>query len=281
MQQPMYTFLLGAAFMAYLQAAVAYNVLFWRRLPRYGRWATVGLVAGAAVHTIALIVAWLEIGRPLFGMGANTLAYYSWLTVLIYLVLERTVRQKALGFLVAPLISVAVLAAIFLPVQEKAALAPFASSVWLPVHIGVSFASYAALSVAFVSAVLYLYRERQLKSHRLDALSANSPALGTLEVTTYRLVEAGFLLLTITILIGSVGSQQAWGRYWSWEPKQTAALLTWLVYLAYFILRNVTRLSGGQTARCAIAGFVSILVTYFAVNLLLPGQHNFSLMVSP
>ena len=92
---------------------------------------------------------------------------------------------------------------------------------------------------------------------------------------TYRLIEVGFVSLTLTLISGAVGSERAWGSYWSWEPKQTATLATWFVYLTYFHLRNVVGWSGRQTARCAVAGFVAVLVTYLAMNLLLPGQHGF------
>ena len=281
MPEQFYPFLLGAAFMAYLQASITYQLLLALRRPRYGRWGTIGLAAGIAVHTAALLIAWLESGRPVFGVGANTLAYYAWLTVAIYLALEFVLREKALGAIVAPFACLSLLGAILLPRQVSETLRPFAGNSWLAAHVGVSFASYAAFTVAAGSALLYLAQERQLKSRRWRAFVVNLPPLGTLEVLTYRLIEIGFVLLSATILVGGLVAQQAWDSYWSWEPKQTATLATWLVYLGYFLLRNVTRLSGGQTARCAVAGFAAILVSYLAVNLLLPGQHTFGLVERP
>ncbi len=265
--------LLGAAFLAYLQGTVLYELLLASRRPRFGRWATISLLVGVAVQGLALLARWLAAGRLTLDSSVDTLAVYAWLTAGAYLMLERLIREKALGALVAPLISLAVLAALLLPREAHPELAPFVRSVWLPAHVVVSVIGYASLSVAFGSAVLYLLHERQLKRHQ--GLRLRLPPLGTLELVTYRLVEVGFVALTLTLISGAVGSEQAWGSYWSWEPKQTATLATWLVYVAYFHLRNVVGSSGRQTARCAVLGFVAVLVTYLVMNLFLPGQHAF------
>lgn len=265
--------LLGAAFLAYLQGTVLYELLLASRRPRFGRWATISLLVGVAVQSLSLLARWLESGRLTLDSSVDMLAVYAWLTAGAYLALERVIREKALGAFVAPLISLAVLAAILLPSEAHPELAPFVRSVWLPAHVAVSVISYASLTVAFGSAVLYLLHERQLRGRR--GLLSRLPPLGTLERVTYRLVEIGFVSLTLTLISGAVGSEQAWGSYWSWEPKQTATLATWLVYVVYFHLRNVAGWSGRQTARCAVIGFVAVLVTYLVMNLFLPGQHDF------
>ncbi len=265
--------LLGAAFLAYLQGTVLYELLLASRRPRLGRWATTSLLVGVAIQSLALLARWLAAGRLTLDSSVDTLAVYAWLTAGAYLALERVIREKALGALVAPLISLAVLSAILLPREAHPELAPFLRSAWLPAHVAVSAIGYASLSVAFGSAALYLLHESQLKGIRGHLLRL--PPLGTLERVTYRLVEVGFVALTLTLISGAVGSEQAWGSYWSWEPKQTATLATWLVYVVYFHLRNVAGWSGRQTARCAVVGFVAVLVTYLVMNLFLPGQHDF------
>ena len=278
MAQQVSPIFLWAAVLAYLQATVAYQLLLALRRPRFGRWATIGLLVGMVAHSLSLLVRWLAEGRLILGTGTDTLAFYVWLTVAIYLALERAMGQKALGALIAPLACLALLAAALAPRQSAPALAPFVESIWLPVHVVVSFASYASLTVAFGCAVLYLMQQRQLKSRRLWRLFAYLPPLGTLELLTYRLIEVGFVLLTLAIVVGAFGSEQAWGSYWSWEPKETAALVTWLIYLGYFHLRNVAGWAGKHTARLAVAGFVAVLFTYLVVSLVLPGQHDFGLV---
>lgn len=265
--------LLGTAFLAYLQGTVLYQLLLASRRPRFGHWATISLLVGVAAQSLALLARWLAGGRLTLEGSVDTLAVYAWLTAGAYLALERAIREKALGALVAPLISLAVLAAILLPREAHPELVPFIRSVWLPVHIVVSVVGYSSLTVAFGSAVLYLLHERQLKGSRGHLLRL--PPLGTLELITYRLVEVGFIALTLTLISGAIGSEQVWGSYWTWEPKQTATLVTWLVYALYFHLRNVAGWSGRQTARCAVVGFVAVLITYLVMNLFLPGQHNF------
>ncbi len=278
MAQQVGLFVLGAAFLAYLQGTVLYQLLLAVRRPRYGRWATVALLIGAAAHGAGLVARWVESGHLAFANAVDTLALYAWLTVLIYLGLERVLGQKALGAVVAPLGCVAILGAILLPVHEHPTLWPFARSVWLPLHVAVSFASYALLTVAFGSALLYLLQERQLKGRRASVLFGHLPSLGTLDRLTFRLIEGGFVLLTIAIVSGAFGAEAAWGSYWSWEPKETSALITWLIYLAYFHLRNVVGWSGRQTARWAVLGFGAVLATYLLVNLALPGLHNFGVV---
>jgi ABC-type transport system involved in cytochrome c biogenesis permease subunit len=78
------------------------------------------------------------------------------------------------------------------------------------------------------------------------------------------------------MITGAVGSERAWGSYWSWEPKQTATLVTWLVYLAYFHWRN--SVGGRMAARWAVAGFFGVLFTYLVVNLFAPGLHDFGVL---
>jgi cytochrome c-type biogenesis protein CcsB len=270
---------LGAAFLAYLQGTVMYQLLLLLRRPRFGRWATLGLLIGISAQGVGLIIRWLGAGGIPFGAAAaDTLALYVWLTVAVCVVLERTMGQKALGAIVAPLACLGLLAVMLAPREEATALAPFARSLWLPIHVGASFASYASLTVAFGCAVLYLLQERQLKLRRPWGLFVHLPPLGTLELVTYRLIEAGFVLLTVAIVVGAFGSERAWGSYWSWEPKQTATLITWLIYLGYIHLRNVAGWAGKHTARLAVAGFLAVLVTYLVVSLALPGQHDFGLV---
>src|SRR5512138_1970775 len=107
--------LLGAAFLAYLQGTVLYELLLASRRPRFGRWATISLLVGVGVHTLALLARWLDAGRVVLDSSVDTLAVYAWLTAGAYLLLERLIREKALGTIVAPLVSLAVLAAIVLP----------------------------------------------------------------------------------------------------------------------------------------------------------------------
>src|SRR5512146_1195864 len=101
--------LLGAAFLAYLQGTVLYELLLASPRPRVGRWATGSLLVGVVVQSLALLARWLAAGRLTLDSSVDMLAFYAWLTAGAYLVLERVIREKALGALVAPLISLAVL----------------------------------------------------------------------------------------------------------------------------------------------------------------------------
>src|SRR5689334_19263945 len=100
-------------------------------------------------------------------------------------------------------------------------------------HIPLLMLSYVIFSAAFVVGVIYLWQERKMKSKHLNDLSYQLPSLDGLDVLIFKLILAGLPLLTIGILLGSIWAHQAWGRFWGWDPKETWALVTWLVYVGY------------------------------------------------
>ena len=100
------------------------------------------------------------------------------------------------------------------------------------------------------------------------------PEAADLEKATYRMVAFGFPFLTLGIATGAYWANQAWGRYWGWDDKEVAALVTWLVYATYLHLRRLPRTRGPRAAWVAVIGFWCVLFTYFGVNYLLGGQHS-------
>ena len=101
------------------------------------------------------------------------------------------------------------------------------------------------------------------------------PQKEKLDVISYRSVSLGMMFLTVTIGIGGVWAENAWGSYWSWDPKETWALVTWVIYLVYLHLRIRKGWSGRTAALFGVAGFVCVLFTYIGVNTLLPGLHSY------
>jgi cytochrome c-type biogenesis protein CcsB len=129
--------------------------------------------------------------------------------------------------------------------------------------------AYGALSVSFGAAVMYL---AQGKSNRFARL----PDSQTLDDIAYRSVMLGFPLLAIGIALGAYWANSAWGRYWGWDPKETSALVTWLIYGIYLHMRGLRNWSGTRSAVVLIAGFVAVMFTYFAVNLWVSGLHSYA-----
>ena len=117
--------------------------------------------------------------------------------------------------------------------------------------------------VSFVAAILFLTRKKKGDSADYDAFS-------------YRAILLGVPFLTLGILTGAMWAEQAWGNYWSWDPKETWAFITWLTYLAYLHTRRFSGWEGTKSAWFAVAAFGVVLFTYFGVNYLLTGLHSYA-----
>ena len=127
--------------------------------------------------------------------------------------------------------------------------------------------------MAFVLAVIFLLRDNMKARGFLDR---HVPGKEKLDVIGYRSVSLGFLFLTFTIITGAIWAEQAWGSYWSWDPKETWSLITWLVYAAYLHMRLRRGWQGRAAAIFAMVGFVCVMFTYVGVNTFLPGVHSYA-----
>ncbi len=140
----------------------------------------------------------------------------------------------------------------------------------LALHVSMMIISYAFLMVSFGCAVIMLAQG--------DSGVARYSWLPTFEAADdlgYRAVIVGFPLLAIGIILGSYWANYAWGHYWSWDPKETSALITWLVYAVYLHLRGIYSIRGRFIAWVLIAGFAATLFTYIGVSFLVPGLHSY------
>ncbi|MEW6660439.1 MAG: c-type cytochrome biogenesis protein CcsB [Thermodesulfobacteriota bacterium] len=146
-------------------------------------------------------------------------------------------------------------------------LMPALKSNWLLIHVVTCFLGYAAFTLGFGVAILYLAQERRSRP--------SLPPRSQLDRLLYQTTIIGFLLLTLGILTGAVWAEQAWGRYWSWDPKETWSLITWLIYATLLHARLVKGWQGRRIAWLGVLGFVAVLFTYLGVSFLLPGLHSY------
>jgi cytochrome c-type biogenesis protein CcsB len=140
----------------------------------------------------------------------------------------------------------------------------------LAAHVGVMVLAYAALSLSFGAAVLYLLQGGGRR--RLPRL----PTPELLDEMAFRSVAIGFPLLALGIALGAYWGNSAWGRYWGWDPKETSALATWLLYGVYLHLRGLRGWRGTRSAVLLVAAYGAVLFTYFAVNLVVAGLHSYA-----
>jgi cytochrome c-type biogenesis protein CcsB len=234
-------------------------------------WTTVG---GFSAQTIALVLRWvasyqLGIGHAPLSNFYESLIFFAWAVILLYLIIEWRTGLKSAGIFVAPLAFLLMAYASFSPnVNTRIQpLIPALQSNWLISHVVSCFLGYAAFTIAFGLSVMYF-----LKS--VKRFSRFLPETEFMDDLIHHNVVMGFILLTLGILTGSVWAHYAWGSYWSWDPKETWSLITWLIYATMLHSRFVRGWQGKRMAIFAIIGFAAVLFTYLGVNYL-PGLHSY------
>ena len=145
----------------------------------------------------------------------------------------------------------------------------------ITVHTICSLLSYGAFLVAFVTGVLFLIQERQVKQKRMGLLFHRLPALQTLDHVNVIAIGIGFTLLTLGLLCGLVGSRELLGVWWRWDSKELLTLLLWSSYLALWLVRLRSTLRGRKVAFLSILGFTFVLFTLFGARRLFPTWHSF------
>jgi cytochrome c-type biogenesis protein CcsB len=151
--------------------------------------------------------------------------------------------------------------------SELQPLVPALQSNWLTAHVVTCFIGYAAFAVGFAASGAYL-----LKGGKGEGLL---PSGKVLDDVAYRAVAVGFPFLTMGILTGAIWANYAWGTYWSWDPKETWSLITWLVYAAYLHARFTAGWRGQRLAWLSAVGFAAVVFTYWGVNFVLSGLHSY------
>jgi cytochrome c-type biogenesis protein CcsB len=261
-----------AAF-AYFAAFLLYALhAFFLRQKGVGVAATLMLVLAFGLHTVFLVERAMFYNAQYQGFVLpatnmfEAISYFAWLVALIYLIVEPLfLKTRAFGVfaLMVPVAAMAYTAAS----QDQAPreLMPSLKSYWLVFHITAMFISYASFAIAFSFALMYVLRANGIKS--LEKIDPKYN-LRFLDEASYKMVLFGFPVLTLGIFLGAVWADSAWGRYWGWDPKETWALITWLIYLAYLHFRVQWNWVGYRSALLNLIGFVAVLVTFQGVNLM-------------
>jgi cytochrome c-type biogenesis protein CcsB len=271
----MYITFFQIALGCYLLGSMAYLLLLvWSqtRVAATGNYLT-GL--GFLSHCAALLTRYLTAGHtPLVNLH-ESLSFFSWGVVGFFLLFRHRYRIDVLGAFVVPVAVVLVIWAAVLP-KEILPLHPSLQSYWLPIHATLAFLGDAIFALAFCAGVVYLIQERRLKSKRGGPFYQTLPSLQVLDEINYRSLTIGFPLLTLGIVTGAAWAEFAWGSYWSWDPKETWSLITWLVYAAVLHQRLMVGWRGKKAAIMSIVGFGVLLFTFLGVNLLVGGLHAYT-----
>ena len=217
--------------------------------------------------TVSIVTRIVASGRGPFSNMYEFSVAFSWGIIavsLFFLWRYRIAIISAAGFAIALAM---LLFAITLPSRVLPLVPALQQSVLLSVHVASAIISYGALAVGFSAAVIYLL----VHNRRVSWL----PRPELLETISYRTVIVGFPFLTLTIILGAVWANIAWGRPWGWDPKETASLVTWLIFAAYLHARVIAGWRGTRSAWLLVIGFIAILFTFFG-NYIFSGLHSYS-----
>ncbi len=267
------------AMILYLGAMFFYFAFFayrWESL----RWLGLMLVGpGVGVHALAIITRGFADGHyPL----ANMYEYSSMLAlvaVVVFLLMSLRYPVAALGGGLALFVAVTLMGIGFGIYQSPEPLVPALQSYWLKIHVTSMMTSSGILVSSFVFALLYLVKDRSTAPRSWlhgSAVAARLPSLVTLDRLTFRAILLGFPIWTFGTIAGAVWGEHAWGRWWGWDPKETWAAITWMIYAIYLHAHALRPWRGRRGALIATAGFVSILITLYAVNLWIVGLHSYA-----
>jgi cytochrome c-type biogenesis protein CcsB len=230
---------------------------------------------GFVSHSLTFVLRYIEAGHTPVVNLHESLSFFAWMVVGFFLLLRSQYRVEVLGAFISTLALLLIIWAATLP-KAIPPHPPALRSWWLPIHVTFAFVGDAIFTLAFCAGVIYLIQERLVKTKRVGGLSGRLPSLEILDAINYRALTIGFPLLTIGIITGAVWAEYAWGSYWSWDPKETWSLITWLLYAALLHQRLRVGWRGKKAAIMAIVGFGAILFTFLGVNLLLEGLHTYA-----
>jgi len=205
----------------------------------------------------------------------QSLFFFAWCLVGIFIFLNIKFKIPILGSFVTPVAIIFLISSATIITPGPIPIPQKLQSLWLPIHTTLSFLGEAFFGVAFCTGVMYLIQENQIKKKNWGQFFYRLPPLQALDNLNYFSLRAGFFLLTTGIITGSIWAEYAWGSYWNWDPKETWALITWLIYAALLHGRLTMGWRGRRAAFFSLIGFGMVLFTFLGVNFLFSGLHSY------
>ncbi len=263
----------------FLFATVTYWAGLLARSDFLNRTGTAMVWVAVAMGFIGLMVRWYEsylIGPDVGHIPVSNLyevfVLFCLITAMMYLYYEARYQTRQLGGFVLLIISAAVGFILWYTFDRGAheiqPLVPALKSWWMKLHVPANFVGYGAFSIAAMLGAAYLLSARGILTSRL-------PRLEVIDDIMYKAIAIGFAFFTIATILGAMWAAEAWGGYWSWDPKETWALIVWLNYAAWLHIRLVKGLRGPMLAWWAVVGLFVTTFAFIGVNMFLSGLHSY------
>ena len=244
------------------------------------------------LFTITLLSRWIGEGYFPLSNLYESLIFLSWGISSVHLFVEQKTKSRLIGSITSPILFfLSGFSSLTLPVdmQKALPLVPSLQSNWLMMHVSMMMVSYSTLILGSLLSILYLAlnffnskKSFSFLKNTNNNISLNSSMntskisiLETVDIWSYRIIGLGFPFLTIGIISGAVWANEAWGSYWSWDPKETWALITWIVFAIYLHSRLLKGWQGEKAAIVGSFGFFVLWICYLGVNFLGKGLHSY------
>jgi len=274
------------------------------RLNRLKQVSRLGVILVNILLALTLSCRWAINGYFPLSNLYESLVFLTWCLTFVQILIEKQVNSQIIGAISTPIqLFIIAFASLSLPIEMQSAspLVPALRSNWLMMHVTIMMLSYAFLIIGSLLSIFFLlitqgksialkgnstgYTVRQQLSvnnighnNTTNMLPQSLPRMNLLESLdnlSYRIIGLGFPLLTIGIISGAVWANEAWGSYWSWDPKETWALITWLIFASYLHSRLTKSWQGKKPAMLASIGFFIVWICYLGVNFLGQGLHSY------
>ncbi len=296
----------NVALFAYIAGMLGYFYFLAFRRDAVWRVASLAAYGGLAANVVSVAARGFAAGRVPWG---NMYEYSTLLALLVVagylIVVEGIYRVRAIGgFALAFAVFTMAVAVMYLYVGPGP-LVPALNSYWLKIHVVAAILGSSLFALGCIVTILYLAKDRreQRAAEAMAPIMGGSvgledapphfeagadepvggvekrgllPAAAVLDRIAYRTIAFAFPIWTFAVIAGAIWAENAWGRYWGWDPKETWSFITWVVFAGYLHARATSGWRGRRAAVIAMVGFVSLLITYYVVNLWISGLHSYA-----
>ncbi|MYV99066.1 c-type cytochrome biogenesis protein CcsB [Streptomyces sp. SID3343] len=253
------------------------------RADRLGRVAISLTVLGFLLHAGSVLARGIAVERAPWGNMYEFSTAVSMVVVAAFLVLLWKYPVRWLGLFVTLPVLTTLGIAVTVLYTDSEQLVPALDSYWLWIHVASAIVSFGAFHIGALASILFLFRQkyegkiaRGDKLGRFDEKLARLPSAASLDKTAYRVNAIIFPLWTFAIVCGAIWAENAWGRYWGWDPKEVWSFITWVAYAAYLHSRATAGWKGTKAAIVSLIAFACFLFNYYGVNIFVNGLHSYA-----
>jgi cytochrome c-type biogenesis protein CcsB len=267
-------------------ATLTYFYAVFKQSESAGKMATRFVWAGSVFGFVGMMVRWRESYLISFDYGHipvsslyEVFILFIVMTALIYLYYEQKYKTRSLGGFVMLVISAAIAFVLWYTFEKDAhviqPLVPALKSWWMKIHVPANFVGYGTFSIAAMVGLAYLITDKVAQKNPESRFVKAMPSLEVMDDLMYKNIALGFAFFTIATVLGAMWAAEAWGGYWSWDPKETWALIVWLNYAAWLHIRMSKGWNGRPMAWWALIGLLVTTFAFLGVNMFLSGLHSY------